>query len=56
MDDKTKDGDDDMVLLFKITDTGVEDGTTELCVLGSYLGEDGNVYSFFGCDFVEIKP
>ncbi len=56
LDDKTKDGDDDMVMLFGVPATGIEPGTTEACVTGSYLGEGGAVLTFFGCDFVQVKP
>jgi hypothetical protein len=56
MDDKTKDGDDDRVLLFGIPGSGADDSTTELCVVGQYLGDDDTVYTFFGCDTVVIQP
>jgi hypothetical protein len=56
LDDKTKDGDLDMVLLFDILESGVDENTTEVCVVGSSLGDDDNSHTFFGCDTVEVKP
>ena len=56
MDDKTKDGDDDRVLLFGIPGSGADDATVEMCVVGQYVGDDDNVYTFFGCDTVAIQP
>ena len=53
--DETKDGDLDMVLLFSVDGSGIVDGTTEACVLGSYL-DGGNVFTFLGCDVVVTKP
>jgi hypothetical protein len=55
MDDRTRDGDLDMALLFHIPGSGIGVDTVEACVFGSYLGEDNNVYSFFGCDVVVIQ-
>ena len=56
LDDKTKDGDADMVMLFPILGSGVGEPTTEACVTGSYLGADENTYTFFGCDVVVVMP
>jgi hypothetical protein len=55
LDDRTMDGDLDMVLLFSIDGSGIVDDTTEACVLGSYL-DGGNVFTFLGCDVVVTKP
>jgi hypothetical protein len=56
VDDKKKDGDLDMILHFGVSGSGVSQGTTEACVVGSYLGADNNWHTFFGCDTVEVKP
>ncbi len=56
LDDKTKDGDDDMTMLFGVPGSGIGPGTPEACVIGSYLGEGNEVLTFFGCDVVKVKP
>ncbi|MBI4201558.1 MAG: hypothetical protein HY532_00385 [Chloroflexi bacterium] len=56
MEDKTKDGDLDMVLLFAVPGSGIQPETTEACVVGTYTGEGGAMYKFFGCDVVATKP
>ena len=55
MDDKTKDGDLDMVLLFGISGSGIDQSTSDACVTGSYVDIDGEVYTFLGCDFVQVQ-
>ncbi len=52
MDDQTKDGDVDMVLLARSPGSGVTAQTSEVCLVGSYVGDDANVYTCFGCDAV----
>lgn len=52
MDDKTKDGDLDMVLHFGIVGSGADPQTAELCVTGQFLGNGGVWYTFLGCDAV----
>jgi hypothetical protein len=54
LDDKTKDGDLDMRLHFKIPETGIVSGATEACMKGEYV-DGGMTFKFFGCDFVETK-
>ncbi|MFW6195493.1 MAG: hypothetical protein ACOC5M_03115, partial [Chloroflexota bacterium] len=56
MDEQTSDGDTDVVLHFKTQETGIDATTTEACVIGSYLGPDDLLHSFFGCDAVSIRP
>lgn len=53
-DDKTKDGDDDMVLGFDRSLTGLTAADTEGCVKGLFMDDDGDLHKFFGCDFVAI--
>jgi hypothetical protein len=55
-DDKTKDGDDDMLLGFDRSLTGLTDVDVEGCVKGLFEDEDGDLHKFFGCDFVIILP
>jgi hypothetical protein len=55
MDDKTKDGDLDMVLHFGIVGTGSTSQTTELCVTGRFAGAGGAWYTFLGCDAVTVN-
>jgi hypothetical protein len=54
MDDRTKDGDIDLVLHFGIVGTGADVQTAALCVTGSFLGEGGVWFTFLGCD--AMKP
>jgi uncharacterized repeat protein (TIGR01451 family) len=54
-DDSTKDGDLDMVLHFRVRQSGLVLGDTEACVKGEFVV--GSVrFVFFGCDFVEVVP
>lgn len=54
-DDKTKDGDPDMVLSFRTSQTGIVPGATEACMKGQFT-QGGQVFSFFGCDAVRTIP
>ena len=56
MDDQTKDGDLDMVLLVTIPGSGIDTHTTEACLVGAYRGWDALLYTFFGCDVVQTLP
>jgi hypothetical protein len=56
MDDLTKDGDLDMVLLVAAPGSGIDADTVEACMVGTYLGEDAAPYTFFGCDVVGTLP
>jgi hypothetical protein len=55
LDDKSKDGDDDMRLGFRAVLTELVAGDTEGCMWGQYE-EGGLVFSFFGCDVVDTGP
>jgi hypothetical protein len=55
LDDKTKDGDLDMVLLMSIVGTGAGAQEAELCVTGRFLGDGGIWYTFLGCDPITPK-
>jgi hypothetical protein len=53
-DDRTKDRDDDMVLAFDRSLTGLTDADLEGCVKGLFEDDDGDHHKFFGCDAVTI--
>jgi hypothetical protein len=55
-DDHTKDGDDDMILGFDRSLTGLTDADVVGCVKGLFEDDDGDLHKFFGCDFVAILP
>jgi uncharacterized repeat protein (TIGR01451 family) len=55
-DDRTKDGDDDMILGFNRSLTGLTTADTQGCVKGLFEDDDGDLHKFFGCDFVAILP
>jgi uncharacterized repeat protein (TIGR01451 family) len=48
------DGDQDMVLHFRVSDTSIDDDTAEACVKGEWIDVGGVVHKFFGCDSVNI--
>lgn len=48
-------GDMDLMLHFKTADTGLETTDTEACAKGQ-ISIGGVWYTFFGCDFITIKP
>ena len=54
LDERTKDGDKDMVLHFHQAASGLAVGDTQACVKGDWTDSGGNVHSFFGCDSVRI--
>jgi hypothetical protein len=56
LDEKTRDGDLDMVFQFRVADSGLTASSTEACVRGNYAGTDGAVHTFFGCDSVKVAP
>jgi len=56
LDENTLDGDLDMVLQFRVADTGLTPASTEACVKGTFTGADGALYKFFGCDSVKLSP
>lgn len=55
LDDKSKDGDDDMVMRFVSSETGLDGTDTEACVRGTYVA-GGSSFTFVGCDFVQPIP
>jgi hypothetical protein len=55
MDDQTKDGDLDMVLLVTVPGSGIDADAEEACLTGQYVGEDNQTYTFFGCDFISVR-
>jgi hypothetical protein len=56
LDEKTRDKDLDMVLQFRVADSGLTPASTEACVKGTFTGADGAVHKFFGCDSVKVAP
>lgn len=56
LDEKTRDGDLDMVLHFPVANSGLTLMSTKACVKGSFVGAGGNTYKFFGCDSVKMSP
>ena len=54
LDDKTKDGDDDMRMRFVSSATDLTAGDTTACMRGQYL-DGGVLYTFFGCDTVKVR-
>jgi uncharacterized repeat protein (TIGR01451 family) len=56
LDERTRDGDLDMVLHFRSRESGIQRGDTEACVKGDWVDGDGNVHTFFGCDAVRTPP
>ena len=56
LDEKTRDKDLDMVLQFRVADSGLTPASTEACVKGTFTGTDGAVHKFFGCDSVKVSP
>ena len=53
LDERTRDGDLDMVLQFGTQASGLGSGDTEACVVGT-LTSGGATYAFMGCDVVTI--
>jgi hypothetical protein len=51
-----KDGDADLVLQFKVRDSGLAASATRACVKGEFFGSGGVRYSFFGCDAIHVVP
>jgi hypothetical protein len=56
LDERTQDGDLDMVLHFHVQETGISAGHTEACARGHWIDAEGGVHTFFGCDAVRIPP
>jgi len=56
LDEQTRDGDLDLVLQFRVADSGLTTSSTEVCVRGTFVGTDGASHLFFGCDSVKVEP
>jgi uncharacterized repeat protein (TIGR01451 family) len=56
LNERTRDGDDDMVLHFETAETGIQAGDTEACVKGEWTDAGGQTHRFFGCDSVRTVP
>jgi hypothetical protein len=56
LDEMTLDGDLDMVLQFRVADSGLTSSSTEACIKGTFTGTDGTMHKFFGCDSVKMSP
>ncbi|MBA3267050.1 MAG: DUF11 domain-containing protein [Acidimicrobiia bacterium] len=56
LDERTRDGDTDMVMHFKPDASGLSRTTTEGCIKGRFTAADGRAYTFLGCDSVRIVP
>ena len=55
-DEKTRDGDKDMVLHFATQQTGLGPLDTQACVKGDWIDGGGDTHKFFGCDSISIVP
>lgn len=53
--ERTRDGDLDMVLHFATQQTGLMAGATEACIKGQFTS-GGQRFKFFGCDGIVIRP
>ena len=54
LDERTKDGDTDMVLHFGPAGTGLQLGHTEVCLKGTFTSSGGQTLTFYGCGPVRI--
>ena len=52
LDERTKDGDQDLVLHFLAFDTGITKDMTTACVKGTWVDAAGGHHAFFGCDSI----
>jgi uncharacterized repeat protein (TIGR01451 family) len=55
LNEKTRDQDPDMVLHFRVSDSGLTLADVEACVKGSFTTLAGT-YTFYGCDSVNVTP
>jgi uncharacterized repeat protein (TIGR01451 family) len=55
-DEKTRDGDADMMLHFEASASGIRPGVTEACVFGRWVDAVGRSHTFLGCDEVRVVP
>jgi len=56
MDEKTRDGDPDMVLHFLASQSGLTLADPEACVKGEWLDSSNQRHKFFGCDSLVLAP
>ena len=54
LNEKTRDGDKDMVLHFDAPAAGIVPGVIEACVKGQWKDGNGQIHKFFGCDSVKV--
>lgn len=54
LDEKTRDRDQDMVLHFRVKESGLQPGLDEACVKGVWLDSQGDPHKFFGCDAIRL--
>jgi hypothetical protein len=55
-DEVTRDGDADLVLHFRASETGLAPGGSEVCLRGEYLTPAANPATFYGCDGIRVGP
>jgi len=55
LDETTMDGDTDLVLHFKMAETGLQWTDTQACVKGEFTDATGT-HQFFGCDVIRFPP
>ena len=53
LDEVTQDGDTDLILHFKMKDSGLQASDTEACVKGEFTDSSGT-HQFFGCDLINF--
>jgi uncharacterized repeat protein (TIGR01451 family) len=56
LDERTRDGDIDMILHFRVEDTAIQAGDSKACVKGEWLDAGGIARKFFGCDSIVLRP
>ncbi|MGW2563115.1 CARDB domain-containing protein [Streptomyces sp. NPDC001514] len=54
LDERTRDGDTDLVLHFKPNESGLNLTSTRACLKGKYRAPGGQVHTFLGCDSVRV--
>lgn len=54
LDERTRDGDLDMVLHFALDQSGLQATDLKACLKGQFLGAAGRTFSFFGCDAILV--
>ncbi len=56
LNDKSRDGDLDMVLQFRVENSGLTMVSSQACIKGKFSGAGGGIYKFFGCDSIKVSP